>query len=411
MKRTKLFGGLFPLTLLTILSACGKDAAVTGSSENRILSSISIVNAAIDKVGGISSASKSSLSFARSGSTPRTLNLAAPDFGADWTSTTAILDPKNYPGQTSTVSFRDFFGAQLDSDALTREHPSGPGSGDKHSFNALGRMKSAMGILCAIGVGMERDGTATDANGYPTANITFTFTQAFLDSLVERCGFQASAVSGMLGMTLDAEVQSVSGEYDIKIHFEAFNQDYYYRSNANEINILTAERADPTGPTMRTIVAYDLGTRVIRVDYASVKGNAVSAGLEGHRLYYDATNDDGVIFSIIGAGDEIDESKDMFSIAGKPDTGTQFSISGKFRDYQSHEKFEACVNSDGTMGTDGARCSASSTTVVGVDVVEIGAAFSTLIAHQNDTDWISSVTASKTLEWTNKDDMMIGGFK
>jgi|GEM_PF-5071312 len=403
------------LPLLLVLAACGTDTASSGSGsgaeETGILGAINSVKSTLDSVGGISSASRKANQFMRKGPISLSSSLITPpNFGGDWTSSSAILDPENYPGETTRVSFKDFFGAQLDPDALTRPHPT-PGSGDEHAFNALGRMKNALSILCAVGVGMDLNGTVTDSNGYPTDDsMNFTFTRAFLERMKSDCGF-GGEVDSMEGRQLEATVESVTGEYDIKIHFDLFKQDYFYRSNSSEINILTAEQADSSGPTMRTILAYDLSTQVMRVDYASVIGDASSAGLEGHRLYYDAANDDGMLFSVIGQADSDITNKNVFVIAGKPNTGTAYSVSGKFTGYNSHGKYEACVLANGNMSTDGSRCTASATTVVGADVdAPIAGALDDLMDNQTQTNWQSSVTASKTLSWSNKTNMMTGAF-
>ncbi len=59
------------------------------------------------------------------------------------------------------------------------------------------------------------------------------------------------------------------------------------------------------------------------------------------------------------------------------------------------------------MSTDGSRCTASTTTVVGADVdAPIAGAMDNLMDNQTLTDWQSSVTASKTLSWSDKTDMM-----
>jgi hypothetical protein len=63
------------------------------------------------------------------------------------------------------------------------------------------------------------------------------------------------------------------------------------------------------------------------------------------------------------------------------------------------------------MSTDGSRCTASTTTVVDADVdAPIAGAIDNLMDNQTQTDWQSSVSASKTLSCSDNTDMMTGAF-
>jgi len=380
--------------LLLALGACGDERAATGgiTSIGSALTAVSTQLAAVGSLGYDTSAVMMSR-IKDAATVKRSSTLLSPmagtAFGANWEA--AGLINKGDSSNTS-VSAKEFMGLQLDPDAVGDD-----GNGREFALNVFGRFESSMMIACALG-----ELSTKDANGYPSNGTSeISLTPANLATLVAKCGMtQADAdymgeqetAPAITATVTDATDDSV---YDKKIVMQLDEsmggavQTFLLRFNANVVNILNVE--DGTYDS-RTIVAYDVATKVLKVEYYS--GGADSFWY--YRLYYDATNDEGRLVGTLGGTNNYNR----YALAGKPNTAGTFALS--FVSYNGSTTYDhnACVdNASGDIpaGGDGSlECSVTGTDLADASFDWIDTAFT----NRADAGWVSAADETRTANWT-----------
>lgn len=319
-----------------------------------------------------------------------------PNFNDAWDVTATL---PNSVTNSGSITVQQWMGNQLDPDLMNN---------DNAAINVFGRLKNALGIYCAVGVAAGMAGV-TITNGYP-ANGTFnvTFTASMVSQITSQCDMD---VADMEGESLAVTVADATGDYDKRFTFDDFGQVYFIRSDDNEINIATGEVSDGIGSASRTLVAWDLGTDVMRVEHVAVPGDASQpAGVYGYRLYYDGTADEGQLMVYEGSEGNANEST-RYVLAAKPETGDGFSLSMSAQNLASNALFEACVSPDGDILDDGDRCVAGSTRLAGADVTSgpIDTVLDDLFAQKDDGDYAVVITTT-AINWTTMSNMLTTNF-
>jgi len=385
------------------LSALTGDTSGGGTTTNGLSSAVSTITTQIGAVAGMSDYTTFAKNdaFARISTSTATM-MAAPNFGLDWTTSLTGLGDPRVSGSTS-ISPKEFMGVQLDDAARATD--------DGHAINAFGRMNDAFRILCAVGVGVSAGGTTVDEFGYlPNGTYPITFTAAIKTSMNNTCGLDASNISDGSSMTLT--VASGTTNYDKVFTFDLFNQKYMVKNDATVLRVATSENS--SYHYTRSMAEYNKSTGVTRAEYVTVPKSGQNAGTEVFRLFYDSVSDDGMILGVFGNNTSLTEGQ-RFIVSGKPSTGDAFSLSMRidiaFGDSSSRE---ACVTaSTGNIATDGSRCTASSTRLVGADVTAVAANLSTWYStYVNDgasgpadsvrDDWgVAALTDSKLIGFSS----------
>lgn len=321
----------------------------------------------------------------------------APEFGTGWDSTATL--PDNVTG-SGNITAKEYMGNQLQENLQ---------SDNGSDVNVFGRLKSGLGIFCALGVGAKAAGVEIDSRGYlDDGTVTITFTSEVKSAMTSICQMNVENIPD--NTELSAVVTTASGDYDKKIHFDLFNQDYFVKVSDSEVNIANGEIQD-NGAESRTIIKWDKTSGVIRVEYVSNPSSAPSgeAGVYGYRLYYDETADLGRMMVYEG-GDSSLANSVRYILAGKPQTGDAFSLSLSSGYLESNAELEACVSSaDGNILDDGARCADSSTRLNGAAVTDASTVFSNFYDDKA-LSGFGTVTTTTDLVWSSISDMLTEDF-
>ena len=333
---------------------------------------------------------------------PRNFVQRATTFGADWDTNLVVNNPLT---NSTMIPIKEYMGIQLDDSALNNNNS---------SVNVFGRLKNALGIFCAVGVGAGMSGVDVDTSGYPEDGAhTIIFTTGIKAQMTSQCGMDVSDIP--TGDQLIITVAASSGSFDKSFSFDMFNQTYLVRSTDSEVNIATGELHDNGISVSRSVVFWNKTTNVMRVEYVSDPGTGFTpgnSGYYGYRLYYDETNDEAQIFTYEGPDNDY-ASATRYILAGKPSTGDGLSLSFRQGNVNTGDMLEACVDPNtGDILTDGSRCTASSTRLAGASVDDNGA-----IEAMIDNFWSTigtlpwaTVTGSTTLPWTTMSNMLTTNF-
>ena len=296
-------------------------------------------------------------------------------------------------------------GVQIDPDAV-RDNGS--------NISVFGRVASAMQIFCTIGVALGSSGS------YPADGAsTITFDAALKANATSQCDMDLTGVTDGTTIGFTVTTPSSTTNFDRKIVIDLTNigsgtQEFYFKADASDINIATTE--SNSNGISRTVVFYDLTTKVIRAEYVSGPNTADLDDLvadstyyysEFYRLFYDETNDNGYMMHIGGqdsnTGPGITLAYTAFVLAGKPNTtGGTFSLSMDGQYLDAGNEVKACVNKDtGDLTTDGARCGDSATGRDGYDVTsEIGTLLSGYDTFYGNTKF-TTIGETTTLNFTD----------
>ncbi|MBS1984646.1 MAG: hypothetical protein JST16_10790 [Bdellovibrionales bacterium] len=331
-------GALGCLTAMALSAGCGKSSSSSGTT---FVDALGTVSTTMEDMKKLDPTASSFVSRSKSG-----LHLFTA-FGSAWDSGTVALPD----GSGSSVSIKEYMGKQLDPSAVGDD-----GHGRQFALNVFGRFNNAMMIGCALTqVGADID----SATGYPNVGtVTMKLTSEALTKMKEKCGMSEADATYMGSITPPIEIGAVISNpsdttyYDRKVVMtlpEAMSgsggatQYFYMRYNSSEINILDIE--DQATFDSRTIVALNLATKVLKVEYYS---GSNGSNLYFHRLYYDQTNDIGKLATYYGStGNRV-----SYTLTGKPNAGGTFALSFD-SDQTADYAGQACVNvSNGTVATD-----------------------------------------------------------
>tara|TARA_Y100001970_G_scaffold189672_1_gene230578 strand:+ start:13341 stop:14597 length:1257 start_codon:yes stop_codon:yes gene_type:complete len=276
---------IFLLSLILSLVGCSIEEDL--STEHTMESSYKRVTAEIGKLDALSptaGASTASLDWNFSFFS-KIYATAFEEGGVDnWSVTTnlSLHDPQE---TGPAISVKDYFGKQFNSE-LARPNGS--------AINAFGRIKSALGIFCAVGSLLE-----TDADGYPSnGDHPITFTLAVLQDLEDDDGCDVSFEKNEAGdyemqdqtITLNVTNATDTTVYDKKLTVDmgAKEMTFYMRYNDNVINIVSTEKnlsGDNAGHEYRTVVQHDIAGDLLRAEYISAPGTSDNDYLYFYRLH------------------------------------------------------------------------------------------------------------------------------
>jgi len=381
---------LLAIGSILVLSNCNKSSSDSGTptAENLLTSTFAAINTQAAKVTKISD---SDLTTASIQSQDVEL-LAAPSFGAAW-ATTALMN--NIITNSGNITSKVYMGHQLNSSAK---------SSNGSDINVFGRMKTGLGIFCAIGIAADKLSIPLDSNRYPSdGEHSIAFSADIKSAMNTTCGVSPDNIPD--GTVMKMTVSSIAGNYDKKIVFDLFNQVYLVKANSSIVNITSVEQ-NGSGQISRTVIAWDRTTNLMRVEYVANPATATSTGMYAYRLYFDETNDVGQIMVYEGNDSALAQST-RYVLAGKPNTGDAFSLSMKTLNVESGAKVEACIlSANGNIETDGVRCTASSTRSNGAAIDSLDSLFTAFFAQKTATTWFSSASETTGLGWSTTTDML-----
>lgn len=393
---------LYSASILTIsaifMISCSKKSESTATAvdnSNLIVNTYSSINSQVAKISGVVDADLTTASVAEQ----NIGIMAAPNFDTYW-ATTALF--QNILTNSGMITAKQYMGYHLKASA-TRA--------DGSYINVFGRMKNALAIFCAVGHASTTLGIPLDSSGYPVnGNHSITFTASLKTTMQTTCGISPNNIPDNTVMVLT--VADAAGSYVKKFTFSTFNQSYFVKMTSDEINIVSAE-SQSSGAVSRTVLSWNKLTNVMRVEYVSAQGTASAsqAGVYVYRLYFDETNDIGLVLSAEGSAAQSTYESTRYILAGKPNTGDAFSLS-LILDYGSGNQLnggavtEACVSSaTGNILTDGSRCTESSTRLAGSSISGVATLLSDFYALRTSTAW-GTATQDTVLTWTNTTNML-----
>ena len=327
------------------------------------------------------------------------VSIMATAFGANWSTNTNVMPDDTV--NSGTTSIMEWMGHQINENAV-RENGS--------SISILGRLKDAIGLFCALGVGIGN----VDGDGYPAdGSITVNITSALASQINSQCNLDASDAIGM-PITFTVSTPTDTTVYDKKVVLNPPNggtQTVYFRTTNAEINVGAVETytldADEDGANgnddklSRTTVSYDKTNGIMRAEYISGYNEgpvATNQRLETSRILYDENNDEGyILFKAYTSGNP---DRTQFVLTGKPQTsGAEFALSFEHSTLDANERQACVVASTGNItGTDGTYCSAvAGVSLAGISVSSIN---TTLDAGYNSTNF-DTISESTTLSFTS----------
>lgn len=300
-------------------------------------------------------------------------------FGSLWTtaSGSGIYDPTaNSPTQ---ISAKDYLGIILDETAVN-----GNGSG----VNPFTRMNNDLMIFCAIGVGMAAQGETISSEGYVDAGTySFTFTPSLKSSMTSTCGIDTSVIPD--NQVVNITVTASSGTtFERKFSFDIFNQDYWVTNNSSVLRIASGE--DASQGRSRSYIEINKNTNVLRAQYVWISDYSLNGGIELYRIYFDETNDEAMVagYSGTGGASGTDDSGTRYILAGRPQTGSDISVSLRKSGVIPQASYEACVDSlTGNILVDGSRCVGDGDSLNGLDVGNFQTRISTFYSNYNSGSW------------------------
>lgn len=379
---------LVPIAAGLIVSCAQKtdDAESDTEVTNALTSAVSTVTEAANEITNLS---PSSASLESSFALETRTSASATAFSSLWTtSNSSIIDERD----NSQTSPKEWMGVQLSEDAKRTN-----GS----SISMFGRLKDGLDIFCAIGVGIG----SIDGGSYPE-NDTYSITLSgdTKSGIESQCGMEID--SEMEGATVSFLVEDTSDTtyYDKKITITLpgpSSQIYYIRSNDTSVNVATSEVND--NGMHRTVVAYDVASKVMKLEYISGPDAALSNGehVSAYRLFFDETNDQGYMLTLEHNEDTTDQVT-KYILAGKPQADSaEFSLSFFSDAIHASNIYEACVSAqDGSItGTDGTYCSDSSNSLAGISLASSNVWDSFITNWDNSV--YNSVSESTTISFTS----------
>jgi hypothetical protein len=334
------------------------------------------------------------------------VTLAAPNFGTTWETIDVMSNPINGLG---LITVKEYMGIQLLPSTVYNTDSSLP-------VNFFGRVNSALGALCATGVGAGLMNVRMNADfNLQNGNHTIVFTEAIKARITTQCGLNLSSISNGTSSVITVADSSDNFSKVYSLSYTASDDDdlsqtqtFYVKSTATEVNIAISQEYGDLS-VARTLIFWNKTTRVLRIEYVADPGDSFTPGqsrLYAYRMYYDETLDQAQIFAYDGP-DNNASAAIRYILAGKPSTGDAFSLSFKQGDVESGSKLEACVNSStGSMITDGARCIAGSNRLNGAAIDGTAdTVITNFYSDRGDSTW-SNLLPTTGLSWSNMTDML-----
>ncbi len=384
------------LVIAATASGCSVTAPVAATADEvTAASALALVESQMEAVGALDYSSTATARIARLGKVSKSLlgvsgvRSASTAFGG--TSWDTDLVTRKFDTTNTTYTLKDYMGFQLNPDAM------GEGDGGRaYAINVFGRYKNSTMIACAILRSLE-----AGSDGYPAAgSSTITLNATLLAMMVESCHMSQSEADSMasagLSITAVVSVPEDTSVYDRKIvmvlpaEMSGSTQSIYVRYNASAINILNVEVGSSN--SSRTLVAYDVASQTLKVEYYS--GNA--SAFYYNRLYYDAVADVGKMLGAVYGGTS---NYLYYSLAGKPQAGGTLALSVDLSNgagFSGDFDRAACVNaSTGDIATDNSlACS-----VAGTDVDTIRTAFlDDAVTNKTAAGWVT-LTDTLSVDW------------
>lgn len=343
------------LCILSVSINCSKSSNSTTAAStytNNMSSNVTTLNSKINGAAGIADTTFITL---RKSTRGNTVNALA-SFSSAWTTTTpGIQDPST--DTSSTISFKDYFETQLNPDLYK----------NGAAVNAFGRMKNALQIFCAVGIGATAAGSTPDSNGYlAVGTYTVTFSAGVKAAMQSSCGIDTSTIPNDTAMTMT--ITAGTTNYDLKLAFDFFDQTYWVKNDSTVLRVATAEDNSSSGYS-RTLVEYNKSTGVTRAEAVYVTAPSASASVEAYRIYSDETNDVGMVMAFRGSSTG-QTSATRYILSGKPSSGDAISVSLRSDTaFGNSNSYEACIlSADLSIDTDGSRCTATSSRLNGADI-------------------------------------------
>lgn len=378
---------LILFVFVSLALSCGKEEEESSGGSSNVSNPLTNAVSKINESAGTMTNLNPSSSFVKSVGEDNLYRTKGTRAFTEWSTTVTGLNNETTNSDTSP---KEWMGVQLNKNAAR------PSNGSKISM--FGRLEDGLGVFCAVGVGVG----ASDS--YP-ANGTYTITLSgdTKSKIESQCNL--SIEGQMVGSTVTLLVEDASNTttYDKKVTITLpgpSSQIFYVRSNSSEINVATSE-VNNNG-LHRTVVAYDVSNKVMKLEYISGPDAALSNSdhVAAYRLYYDETNDIGWMMAMefTENGGSDDETK--YVMAGKPNTtGSTFALSFMSTNFSSSatDARQACINSsNGNISSD----NTLSCTMTGVDVDATNTGVEQVISGWNNTNY-NSVSVTTTLNFTS----------
>jgi hypothetical protein len=331
------------------LQSCSSDYRQI-SPPSQGLQAFTQINSALSDASGliVNTAPEVSAFAARLQENKSSMPKAAFDTTWDDISILGVNDPRDSGdcegGPTGSTTVKEFMGLQFSENAARCN-----GS----SINIFGRIKGSFGIACAI---MSRFSVSSSDQITIGSNISFTFDSAFVEQLVNYCGFAAGSLDGMLGqtVTMTAEASS-SADFDRKMTLMLGDdpQVVYMRFNSSEIAIASNE--DNSNGNQRQMAALDLSNNTFRAEYVSKAKISSARDVDGHHTFQRLFHNRNTNLIRITQNDQDYQSPNYlrYIASGVKEDASQIALSidlygtypGSSGVYTGDYDREACVNS------------------------------------------------------------------
>lgn len=309
--------------------------------------------------------------------------------GSGWISDVGgLIDERD----SSSTSPKEWMGIQLD-DGAERTNGS--------KISPFGVLNSALGVFCAVGVGLG------NSSNYPdNGSDSVTLDNSTVATIEAECDLDVS--SDMLNQTIGITVEDTVDNtlYDKKITINlGSDQIFYVRSDSSAINIATSE-VNENG-IHRTVVAYNLSTQVLKLEYVSGPESALGSTdehISAFRIYHDEVNDTGYMMGM-KYDDKSSPEKVHYILAARPESihdetsNETVALSFVASVLGDENARQACIDPySGDIYTDNSlACS-----LTGTDIDSVDTAGEVLVSGYTHGSY-SSVSESTTLSFSDSD--------
>lgn len=409
MKKIFFVAGILTTALLT-LNSCSSGSSGTPLTAGGV--AFQSINSALGGAEGLISGSVATTSVSEVSSLSSGLS-------AKWEVASSYNNPKynvsECPGTTepSMITLKKYMGTQFEA---TQKRCNGS------AINIFGRLDNAAGIVCIM---MNKLTGTTSASMSGSADLVFTMDAAQKAFLSAKCPMMAEDLNNEAGVptgtvvTLSFAAPAVTTTYDLKVTIQPFNNVVFLKYGGDVINF--AKNEDNLNGNQRTIVSYDLITKVLRAEYIS-KSKGSQFPMYIHRLYKDETAQQARIMSAIHSGyssisNPTATNKETYTVSGYPGSNEiAFAIDLTAMGPLADGMHEACVDgSNGNITNDAPSvisnsfgCGTTAATGKDISYVTAVSSINATVAGGAST-WWNLLTGSEVLSWTTRDNMLTQG--